>query len=294
MVKIMNKIKKIGLLRTLDDVLGNRLSFLRYCYCKLLNKTYFGSYCAATQGKVIRHHYMQRLIHTYIHTYIPHKLHIIELGAWAGGSAITLAEAIKKYYNGKGMVLCVDSWTDYIDTKRDNQWTHIMMKNAFKQDRILKLFLHNVLASKHSDIISYIRGYTDEIYYLFKENAFDIVFIDANHSYDFIKKDISMFATFVKEGGILCGDDLELQYKDVDAQFLNNFKTHDVITDPSTQKRYHPGVTLAVYEYFKTDVSVWEGFWAMQKTKTGWKTFCLKEIGEKEIINIPEHLRSAL
>ena len=66
-------------------------------------------------------------------------------------------------------------------------------------------------------------------------------------------------------------------------------KDQDVIVDPLTKKRYHPGVSLAVHRFFKRDVSVWNGFWAMRKKGKEWEKIFLKIDGKE--IDIPTHLK---
>lgn len=285
---LTDKIKRVGLLQTIDDMIGNRFSYLKYLWCKQTHQVYFGSYLAATQGKSIRHYYMQEVVRKYCKNHNESMI-ILELGSWAGGSAITWAEAIKRYCAKQGRVLCIDPWVDYIDPSKNKEWTHKTMKKAFKNDNIYNLFFYNIFASKNSDIVSAIRGSADEILPLLKEGSFDLVFIDANHAYEFVYNDIKNFALLLKNGGILCGDDLELQYSEADHITITQMKNQDVIVDPLTKKRYHPGVSLAVYQFFKEDVSVWDGFWAMQKIGDHWEKISL-EIEQKEVI-IPEHLR---
>ena len=190
----------------------------------------------------------------------------------------------------KGLVVCVDPWIDFIeDSITDRDWIHKTMKKAFVKRRILKLFLHNIIASGLSDTISILQGSSEEILPYIKGGVADIIFIDGDHSYDAVLRDITVSSILLKDGGILCGDDLELQYQEVDQTAMNNFKYSDVTTDPKTKERYHPGVSMAVHDYFKMEVSTWEGLWAMQK-KQG--KFCKVNLLEgHEAIVIPKHLK---
>ena len=76
--------------------------------------------------------------------------------------------------------MCIDPWIDYIDPSKNTEWTHKTMKNAFKNDYIYELFFYNISASKNRDIVSAIRGSSDEILPVLKNGSFDLIFIDAN------------------------------------------------------------------------------------------------------------------
>ena len=45
---------------------------------------------------------------------------------------------------------------------------------------------------------------------------YDVVFIDADHTYGPVRKDITESLRLIKDGGIICGDDLNLQFHEVD------------------------------------------------------------------------------
>lgn len=62
-----------------------------------------------------------------------------------------------------------------------------------------------------------------------EDKELDLVFIDANHSYDNAKEDITLWLPKVRSGGILCGHD-----------YFPNDKTY--------------GVTIAVNEIFGSDI----------------------------------------
>jgi hypothetical protein len=282
------KIKQIGLLRYIDDKLSNRLSYIHYLICKIINKPYFGSYLASVQGQRIRHAYMQKLIYEKFKDY-DGEIKLLEIGSWAGGSVFTwidIFESMEKKYK----IYCIDPWEDYISDQGD-LWTHKTMKKALKKNKIYKLFLHNILSSGFSQNVSILRGSTEEMTKVLKKDSFDIVFIDGNHAYDFVRKDLELTSTLVKNNGILSGDDLELQYNEIDKKQLENNKNKDVINDNINFKNYHPGVTLAIMDFFKKSISSIEGFWFVSKKDINWENIELKD---KNILGIPKHLKGEL
>jgi hypothetical protein len=48
----------------------------------------------------------------------------------------------------------------------------------------------------------------------------------------------------------------------------------DVVRDACTGRDFHPGVTMAVGEFFG-DVSAYAGFWVMQKAGGAWRKVAL-------------------
>ena len=70
----------------------------------------------------------------------------------------------------------------------------------------------------------------------------------------------------VRTGGVLCGDDLEIQLDGViqaEVERLKNIQYY---------REYHPGVTLAVGQVFGP---VWaeDGVWAVRRTTDGWERY---------------------
>jgi tetratricopeptide (TPR) repeat protein/predicted O-methyltransferase YrrM len=265
-----------------------------YSYCMSNHKPYFGKVMWALQGLPIRHAYMQRLVEAQCRDRGERPFHILEIGSWAGGSAITWAEAIKKFNKRKGQVVCIDPWKLYFDpTKcsdlpRDQQAVYQEMAEALSSRKIFDLFLHNIRVSKLEDIILPFKGSSDDILPLFADGRFDLVFVDGDHSYPSVLKDLRGAGRIVCEGGLLCGDDLELQLSQLDVEHVQLHKERDYIADPKTKERFHPGVSLAVGEYFG-EVSVWEGFWAMRKQRGAWHQVGLPRLPPDQV-ELPKHL----
>jgi predicted O-methyltransferase YrrM len=229
---------------------------------------------------------MQRLVELECADGRPSPFRILEIGSWAGGSAITWADAIKRFNGGEGLVVCVDPWIQYIE-RDDYEGVYAEMREALDAGGVFGLFQHNIRACGHDDLIRMMRGSSVEILPLLKPEAFDLVFIDGDHSYHQVLGDLVNAAPLVRDGGVLSGDDLELQLHQVDWENCIQESDSDFVLDPRSNQRFHPGVTRAVAEVIG-EVSAWEGFWAMRKEGSGWKSLPVTDLGPT--IEIPKHL----
>lgn len=265
----------------------------RYYRACIANKApYFGRIMRASQGSPIRHAYMQALIAFECRTRAGKPYHILEIGSWAGGSAITWADAIRKYNNGKGAVTCIDAWQLYFKPELCSDFQDVdqyhEMAEALSDGRIYQLFTHNVSASGNSDLVKPIRGFSYEILPSLEEESFDLIFVDGAHDYENVKKDLINLERLVRNTGIVCGDDLELQISQAEIGHARANGHRDYICDPQTQVWFHPGVSLAVGEYFG-EVSSWEGFWAMRRCGGTWERLAPESL-QKDTIQVPAHL----
>ena len=278
--------------RRKSSVAGKEYQY--YEYCLKNNKPYFGKVMWALQGVPVRHAYMQFLVETLCKGRGKMPFNILEVGSWAGGSAITWAEAIKKHNQGRGRVVCIDPWKlyfrsdQYSDLPGDQQEVYQEMAEALSAGQIFDLFMHNIRVSKYEDVILPFKGSSDEILPMFSEGRFDLVFIDGDHTYPRVSEDIRNSASLVVEGGIICGDDLELQLSQMDQNHAELNKHKDYILDPKTKVNFHPGVSLAVGEFFG-EVSAWEGFWAMRKRGGIWERVELPRALPGQLC-LPQHL----
>jgi len=254
--------------------------------CLANSKPYFGPVMASLQGSPRRHGYMQGIVELECSHGDRGYYRILEIGSWAGGSAITWADAIKKFNGGQGSVICVDPWIRY--NLGGEGGTYDVMDQALKRGEIIHLFLHNIRASGHEDIVRLIRARSDEILPLFRPNQFDLVFVDGEHTYQQVLKDLENAAPLLRDGGILCGDDLELQVSEIDVKYAKEKADSDYIREPKTNKWFHPGVTLAVADWFG-EVSAWEGFWAMRKRGQGWEKVVAEKLDLGDV-RVPEHV----
>jgi predicted O-methyltransferase YrrM len=212
---------------------------------------------------------------------------VLEVGSWAGASAITWAKALKSQLIN-GTVDCVDPWMPYFDETVQQEKKYKLMNDAARDGSIFELFKQNIRVAEVDDIVRYHRGTSREILPKLSDARFHIVYIDGSHLYEDVLFDLKEARRLLADGGVLCGDDLELQLSEVD---LADHKValdekKDVSVGTQSKAAYHPGVTQAVAELF-SDVSAWEGFWATRRMGGAWEKVNLDISG----ISVPGHLK---
>ena len=148
------------------------------------------------------------------------------------------------------------------------------INKALASDEPYQIFKKNVKFLPSTVELKVKRGWSRDILPKLEKAGSDLVYIDGDHSYHGVTKDIKFSSELVKDGGIICGDDLELQSHQVDATIAKKRPHLDKMLDKNTHTVFHPGVTLAVGEKFGP-VSSWCGFWAMQKKDNKWKKISL-------------------
>jgi predicted O-methyltransferase YrrM len=216
----------------------------------------------------------------------PRPLRILEIGSWAGHSTLTWAEAVGKFERD-GTILCVDPWGRYLaaeDLKAASP-AYRAMDAAVDLDLIYGLFLHNIGFADRRVRVDHIRGRFDAIAPYLADAQFDIVYIDGSHYYPDVAHDIAEAKRLVRDGGLVCGDDLEHQLADVDEAFVRAAVAKDYVVDPRG-RGMHPGVTLAVAEAFGR-VADYSGFWIMRREGAAFREVKLHQAQ----VFIPSHLR---
>lgn len=68
----------------------------------------------------------------------------------------------------------------------------------------------------------------------FEDNSIDFCFVDANHTYEFVKKDIEAFLPKMKKGGIIAGHDYNNSHPGV-IQAVN-----EIFVEEVQREYYHP------------------------------------------------------
>ena len=272
---VLSCVKDMKILTILDNiyhVVGLPFGFLSYQWHRLLGRPYHGIWMAASQGNPFRLKYMAQSI-AYLVKDLENRgrppssleFRVLEIGAYAGASAIQWGLALEKHNFKEAAVYSLDPWESYLDLKRNPRWRLRIMNHALASGRIFQLYKRNIKAAGVSAMCRQLVGNSAEILPLLKDNSFDLIYIDGDHEAGAVMEDIKNALPLLKDGGLLCGDDLEMQLSGVDGDFVKRNLDLDMAVDPSSRVAFHPGVTLAIGEFFQRDVPCYEGYWVVQK-----------------------------
>jgi len=141
----------------------------------------------------------------------------IEIGVYDGWNSLEILETlpIKKLY----LIDPYKSYDDYFENE-DSETQKDLDKRRIVTREVLK---------KYKDKIVFVYDFSEKAVEKINEEV-DFVYIDGNHEYSFVKKDIELYFPKVKKGGLIGG--------------------HDYNFSPETEKK-HFGVVKAVQEFFK-------------------------------------------
>jgi hypothetical protein len=97
---------------------------------------------------------------------------------------------------------CIDNWNNTFYDVVDDY--NVPLTLTFNSDEIYNSAKNRLDNYKNVIII---RDKSENVYNLFKNEYFDFIYIDSNHTYDNVKLDLNYWWPKVKLGGMLCGDD---------------------------------------------------------------------------------------
>ncbi|HEY7391297.1 MAG TPA: class I SAM-dependent methyltransferase [Bryobacteraceae bacterium] len=216
-------------------------------------------------------------------------MNLVEIGSWAGASTVTWALAIEAA-KFRASIFCIDPWKAYFDLENDTDETYHEMNAATEDDKIFRLFEHNIRCTGIVEKVTVRRGTSREILPQLPAKSFDIVYIDGSHRFADVLHDIQEAKRLLREDGIICGDDLELEAGDLDPDELRKTVAsgRDYVFSDAHQIYYHPGVTAAVAEEFAS-VGVWNGFWAARGCEAEWAVPAL----DVSDIRMPVHIQAS-
>lgn len=126
------------------------------------------------------------------------NLTMVEIGSFSGVSGSLFAQFFKQVH-------CVDPWLNDYDKK-----DHASDPNRFDMQKIEKQFDE---VSQFFSNIKKMKMTSLEASKKFKNQSLDFVYIDGNHTYDFVKQDIQIWLPKIKKGQLICGHDYQGKFK---------------------------------------------------------------------------------
>ena len=194
-------------------------------------------------------------------------VNILEIGVYAGENTLFIAKILKEI-NIKFNITCVDPWRSY-NVKHDQEFNFYYKKfnDGLDNGKVLNLFKYNlkcILIEKKVKIIKK----TSKLFLLKNTQIFDLIFIDGSHDYKDVLFDIQYSKKFLKNGGIMVGDDYEVKFSDANPDvFKNLLRNNKELSFQSKQNiSFHPGVTKAVYDHFG-NIDQINGLFVIKKNK---------------------------
>lgn len=162
---------------------------------------------------------------------------VAEIGTYDGSTTKAYIDIIKQ---NNGHLYAIDWFNGNENVTGPHAY------NEAKADNIYNNFTNNI--QPYLDITTIKRGKSWDMISEIPDNSLDICFIDADHRYSSVYKDIELCLLKMKPGGLLCGHDLE------DINLINNINPEWLEQDYVNGKHY--GVIKAVYDHFGFDINV--------------------------------------
>jgi predicted O-methyltransferase YrrM len=122
----------------------------------------------------------------------------VDIGCFIGGFTSVLGKEAKKR---NGIVYAIDAFKNAVPPM--DFW------NLHRDNDIKGIFKKNMRSIGVLENIKIIEGLSSEVYVDFLDESIDLVFIDADHQYESVKKDIASWYPKIKTGGIICGHDYD-------------------------------------------------------------------------------------
>jgi len=151
------------------------------------------------------------------------KPRIIEIGAWSGFSTVHLGTWAKRR---GGHVWTIDTFDGRGST----------LENEIPKHDPYKSMLGNLKEYDIEDTVTILKGTSDDMVRKVPNNC-NMLFIDGDHRYDQVKKDLDNYDPKIKRG-VICGHDMD------------SLKWDEKYINVDVHNNVHHGVTKAVTEKY--------------------------------------------
>lgn len=182
------------------------------------------------------------------------ELTILEIGCWLGRSLIAWDRAC----DGLARFIAVDKWEPYL-FKGESDFPYDEVNRQLATGEAKKTFDRNIAEAGLAGRIEIFQEDSSSALRKLEQDSrsVHIAFIDGDHKYDAVCADIMGSFPLIKDGGILCGHDLNKQMNEV-TDIQNHIRA--VTEGVDNMGGYNPGVTQAVWDTLGLVESLY-GFW---------------------------------
>jgi MMP 1-O-methyltransferase len=158
---------------------------------------------------------------------------VVEIGSWQGKSSVMLGGGVLAKPDAR--LYCVDPFGK--DESIEDQQRYYDPLVAGMRRSLGEAFECNIRRSGLSAVTFPLRGYSFEIVEEWQQ-PIDLLFIDANHRYESVRRDFEQWAPFVKIGGVIA-------LHDVSSAWPGPTRVRDELLQPPNFSRFSQVDTLA-------------------------------------------------
>lgn len=121
-----------------------------------------------------------------------------EIGVWNGGFSGVILDVTTPTE-----LTLIDPW-DLLSDQNADDWTHKKHEDHAEMNRMFRNVERNY---GHFPQVIIRKGFSADVLSSFPDDYFDWIYIDGNHLYEFVRKDVELGFRKVKPGGVIAGDD---------------------------------------------------------------------------------------
>lgn len=144
---------------------------------------------------LFRDDFLRGALRTAIKKFGNKRVDVIEIGTYKGINA----REILKRLNINQLIL-IDTWDNYLGYK---EFRGESLKKVYKDA------INLLKKSKNFSKIKVIKNYSEKSLKELVPRKFDFIYLDGNHDYQYVKKDLELSWPLLRKGGILGGHDID-------------------------------------------------------------------------------------
>lgn len=244
----------------------------RYLFSLKFNYDYIGGYLLSDQESGRNR---QKIIKKIVKKIDKNFIKVLEIGVYCGQTTLNLAKEFKKQ-NKDFEITCLDIWDEYENTNfplHTISFPHKKLIEVLKNKLVYNLFIHNLKVNNILDKCKIIIKKSN-VFLQGTNKKYDLIIVDGSHLFNEVSQDLENAKRIINNKGFIIGDDYEVKYSKLENINIKELckKKLDVFYDRHTKIRFHPGVTLAVYNSFG-DLNEINGLFCVQKNKSNYIDF---------------------